>query len=354
MRKLEGFADFPIDTGGEWIQTEDRRILQRIVDQESDRLNQLQVIRYRPNYVIYNGGYAYDDRYFQDAPYFRFVNYTWFDFFDELIAPLSRDRVIFRCVVNAIDFMFTNVPVSVTCIDGRTFYADYVIVAVPVSILQSPSQISFIPSLPFDKMNALQQVQMPPGAKLFLKFRDRFYDEAFQLDSDTTGSDHELFFYDVALGEKSDDNVLGAIFIGNDRARRFAGQSKATVTNSVLQDLDQIYGGRASVSFVESFYQDWSVEPYIQGSYSSYDESRDFQRTIQSLVEPYDRIFFAGEYLPANGWEYGYVHGAALSGRAAATSVMRENSMATSNTFSLFIYVVVVNVISFLCCVAWT
>lgn len=268
---------------------------------------------------MYERGGSYNLRYFENNPHYHFLDYTWYDFFDEFIAPTSKNFINFNCAVNTINYSDSEKPVSVTCRDGRSFRGDHVIVAVPVTVLQSPSQIDFVPSLPKDKLDALEEVRMPPGSKLFLKFSNRFYDEAFQL-IEESATENERFFYDAAWGRSSAVNILGVIVIGTEISRRYAGQSKEVVTTFVLQDLDRIYDGKASASFVESFYQDWSVEPFIKGSYSFY--GRRFRGTIRTLIRPHDRLFFAGEHLPAEEWDFGFVHGAALSGRAAAASVL--------------------------------
>lgn len=321
LRKLEGFADFPIDIGGEWVHHKDPRILRNIIDQDSARLDQIQLAKYLPDFKIHDGVSFKGDRYFHNDPHFRFVNYTWFDFFNDLIAPVSTDYIKFNCVVNTVDYSSPDKPVSVSCQDGRTVQGDFVIMAVPVTVLQSPSDIAFVPRLPQSKVDALDEVRMPPGAKLFLKFDETFYHQAFQLQGETA-DDNERLFYDATLDQDSEYHVLGMVVVGEVAAQRFAGQPNEFVTSVVLQELDLVYEGKASQLFLESHYQDWSAEPYIRGSYSFYDESKNYEGTIRTIANPHDRIFFAGEYLPVDGW-YGFVHGAAFSGRSAASRIRK-------------------------------
>lgn len=265
------------------------------------------------------------------------MNYTWFDFFNDFIAPTSKNYTNFDCVVNTIDYSILDKPVSVNCSDGRTFQGDYVIVAVPLTVLQHPSNITFIPALPASKLSATGKVQMPPGAKLFLKFKEKFYFDAFQLDSQVT-SNNERFYYDAAYGQDSDDHVLGVFIIGEQASESFAGQSKDDVTTLILQDLDLLFDGKASQLFVDSYFQDWSAERFVRGTYSIYDESSRYGRILEVLRKPVNRIYFAGEYVPIDDW-YGYVHGAALSGRSAASRVQSAVSAGVTRMSSSFVVV---------------
>ena len=93
----------------------------------------------------------------------------------------------------------------------------------------------------------------------------------------------------------------------------------------ISAELDEIFDGKASETFIESFLQDWSQEEFVRGSYSFYGTrlGLDFQTIASALREPIDdRIFLAGEAVPADGDLFGYVHTAAFSGQDAATRAM--------------------------------
>ena len=203
--------------------------------------------------------------------------------------------------------------------------------------MQHPSNLTFVPELPNSKLDALGKVLMAPGAKLFLKFKEKFYYDAFQLEYQDTFY-NERFYYDATYGLESDYNVLGVFILGEKATESFAGQSKDDVTTLILQDLDLLFDGKASQLFIDSYYQDWTSERFIRGAYSLYDESTRYERVIKVLRAPVNRIYFAGEYVPIDDWE-GYVHGAALSGRSAASKVQSAVSAGVARMSPSFVIV---------------
>lgn len=318
LRKLEGFADFPIDLGGEWIHNVGPSILSELVNDDSVPLN-IETVVYDPNPIrIWDGNDFYNERYQWND--WKFVNYTWFDFFHDYIA--SND-IVFDCVVETIDYSTSNV--SATCEDGRVFYANKILVTVPVKILQE-ELITFNPPLPNFKQVALTQVIMPPAMKLFMKFQQDFYPDAFAAEEEYTNEEvsGERLFYDETWGQDTSDHVLGMFMIGGP-ANRFVGMSSNEVVATVLDELDIVFDGQATLHFEDAFYQDWEKEEFIRGSYSIYIDYN-YVSVMKRLEQPLmDRLFFAGEHLPPDYFNHGYAHGAALSGRKQANLIMGKS-----------------------------
>jgi Flavin containing amine oxidoreductase len=99
-----------------------------------------------------DGTFEYDS-FFETVGDYHLLNYTWFQFFHDYIAPTSAPNVVLSCVVTSIDYSSSSV-VTVACADGRTFLADQVIVTVPLTVLQAGS-ITFNPPLPPAKLDAM-------------------------------------------------------------------------------------------------------------------------------------------------------------------------------------------------------
>ncbi|MCF6208290.1 MAG: TonB family protein [Ghiorsea sp.] len=128
MRINTDFANFPIPLGAEWLET-DPSIFPEIVNDSSKSIH----VTTTP-----------------DDPDRKFVNYSWFNFFEEYIVPSISDRISYNSVVASINY--SGDKITVTTQNGQKV-ADKVIVSVPLKILQD-GDVTFEPSLPQNKRNA--------------------------------------------------------------------------------------------------------------------------------------------------------------------------------------------------------
>ena len=86
----------------------------------------------------------------------------------------------------------------------------------------------------------------------------------------------------------------------------------------ILNELDEIFDGKASQSYVKHVTQNWSKEPFIQGSYTHGDDS-----VLATLTTPIDdKLYFAGESFAPS--DYATVHGAARSAFVAVEEILRK------------------------------
>jgi len=324
LRKLEGFADFPIDLGGEWIHntTNPTGLFKKILDDPTVQLN-FKTLPYKypePGKVWRNGKWVDEKWKTNDS---CFVRYTWYDFFHDYIAkPLGENKIEYNCVVNAIDYSLYHEHdsfVKVTCEDGRSFEGDQVIVTVPLKVLQE-GDIKFTPPLPPAKRKALEQATYDKGIKVFIEFSEKFYHNAFVYGNDEDVKNGQRYFWDETYGQNSTKNILGLFAEGSPAIRYMELEDESMILKDILQELDESYDGRATATYVKHSIQNWSEnEPYIRGLYSTYRWSVMPMHAIQKPLE--NCVFFAGEALPRDGWNHGYVHHAAFSGRAAAHDV---------------------------------
>lgn len=307
VKEIQGFADFPIDLGAEWIHT-DPSILATLLNDPTSSAK-IDIINYAPETL-----YFWKDNKLRKRNFFanfyaehKFKSTTWFSFFDNYIVPGIRDRIILNSPVREIDY--TTDQISVTTTNDEIFEADRVIVTVPLTILKNQS-ISFVPEYPSDKRTALQGVDMPDGIKVFMEFSQRFYPDILYdggLSQALGGGNGEKIYYDAAFRKESDRNVLGLFTVGQPASIYTNQATEEQLMSYILDELDTIFGGKASTNYVKHVVQNWSNEPYIQGSYSHYDDY-----SIQEiLARPIDnKIYFAGE---AYAESDATVHGAGLS-----------------------------------------
>lgn len=93
--------------------------------------------------------------------------------------------------------------------------------------------------------------------------------------------------------------------------------------NIILSELDAMYGaGIASGNLADSYIMDWSIEPFIKGTYS-YPKIGDAgaREIISQNVS--EKLFFAGEATCTNG-HFATLHGAMETGYKAVMEIFNS------------------------------
>ncbi|UTW63134.1 FAD-dependent oxidoreductase [bacterium SCSIO 12741] len=317
VKKLENFADFPIDLGAEWIHSKPR-VFSRLIDDES-KPGSVDLIPYKLNtYYQWNKG-KLQRRNWAATFYgeYKFKRSTWYDFFENYIVPSFAKKITYNTPITRIDY--SSSLVEVVDQNGITHTADRVILTVPLAILQK-GFIGFTPPLPEEKVNAMNEVSIPPGLKVFMKFSKKFYPDLVSVGDMIFGDGGERLYYDAAFKKDSPEHVLALFNVGDSASDFTELNSAQEVLDAVLAELDQIFDGQASQYYLSGVVQNWSAEPYIQGSYS-FAGSRHRQRIEKMNSSISDRLYFAGEAMHPDEWST--VHGAGFSGVTAAQDVLK-------------------------------
>ena len=203
MKKLEGFVDFPIDLGAEWIHTEPS-ILAELLNEPDTNAN-VDLISYTPETIyLWNNGKLRKRNFFSNFYYgeYKFKSTTWYDFFADFIVPKISDKIIYNSPVKEIDYSGDKTIVTIT--DGTTYEADKILVTVPIAILQNQS-INFLPEFPADKISALEDIYIPPIYKIFIEFSEKFYPDVLFIGGlgAALGTTEENLYYDVAFPKRN-------------------------------------------------------------------------------------------------------------------------------------------------------
>ncbi len=316
MKKAEGFADFPIDLGAEWIHTSPTIFARLINDDEAD--GNVELIPYNPASIsTWNNGKLRSQNWASTFyGEYKFKKTTWLDFFGDYIVPSIQNKIIYNKVVSEIDYSLDQVVLKTT--DGDSYTAEKTLITIPIKMLQQNS-IEFIPQLPSDKIEAINKVDYPPGIKVFIEFSKRFYPDMLVVGPLIGGSGEQLY-YDAAFKKDSSRNIMALFYVG-DNANEFTDlPNDSAIIDKVLNQLDEIFDGKASQYYIKHITQNWSKEPYIQGSYSHYgsDESAIKNILRQALN---NKVYFAGEAIEEN--DSSTVHGAGLSAYEAIEGILR-------------------------------
>jgi monoamine oxidase len=291
IRVNTNFTDFPIPLGAEWLET-NASIFQEIVNDPTVSVNVETVA---------------------DDPDRKFVNYSWYNFFEEYIVPSISSKITYNTPVQSIDYSGDQVIISA---QGRQITADRVIVSVPLKILQD-GDISFTPALPQSKQSAINSTLIWEGFKAFFEFSSKFYTDeeyVFPVNPSSTG---EKIYYNAALGQKTSKNILGLFVVGKP-ALDYSSLSDAELKAFILKELDGIYSNQATPKYVKHISQNWNKEPYIKSGYMT--DNADW-RTVRELGKHVDsKIHFAGgAYTDGEDWVS--VHTAAQSAKKAVGEI---------------------------------
>jgi len=302
MKRTIEFADFPIPLGAEWLHVE-RGVLDEIVNDEAVEVA-IQTTAYNPelDFGLYEGFKINVSEFFEIDQ--KFINATWYDFFDQYIVPSIKGNISFNQVVESVDYSSENIVVKTA---DQTYSADKVIITAPIKMLQMGA-ISFLPELPQAKQNAIKSVTVWDGCKAFIEFSEKFY-PAFTAFETIPASAGQKLYYDAAYGQNSKQNILGLFAVGTD-AQTYIRRENNNLIEYILSELDEIFEGKASSSYVKHIFQNWNAEPFARAAYIYDAENWRSVRTLGESVE--DKLYFAGDAY-TTGEDWSSVHTAARS-----------------------------------------
>lgn len=314
MKRTNDFVDFPIPLGAEWLHV-NNSIFDEIINDPSVKID----INTKPyNYeqdIAWKDGVEISLKKLGFTIEQKFINSSWFDFFDQYVVPSIKTKIRYSEVVTSIDYARDKVKVQTK---AAQYDGDRVIVTVPLAILQE-KMIQFIPELPAEKQKAIDSVTVWGGCKAFIEFSDKFYPTAVAFGSPSKESGHKLY-YDAAYGQESTKNVLGVIAVGPS-ADPYLERSHTGLIEYVLADLDEVFEGKASPSYVKHVFQNWNEETYAKGAYVQYFERIKDLRTLGKSVG--DRLHFAGDAY-TKGIDFSSVQAAVKSAKSLVEDLMVE------------------------------
>ena len=237
---------------------------------------------------------------------------------DELILS-GFDTILYGLLKN-ININFNQKVISVrqsadsVKVETQTnvFSADFVIITVPVSVLQKNS-IVFDPPLPLEKSNAISKIPFGFYSKYILEFPEKFWtdeDAYVQL----KGMKNQWYELLLNLEPYTNKPVLGFLSSG-ERAK--AVEKDKNLLPKAISELKKIFDVNIP-SPLKTFQTDWSVDPFSLGAYTY--PSREMESLVKEYAQPYGKIFFAGE--GTHEKYFSYVHGAYLSGIREAERIL--------------------------------
>ena len=365
LGKLTGFANFPIDTGAQWLHGKNSILGDLITksnttitldDSETKYWFNNQLVNSLPKntdifegdnlpdisykdyalqkglgneykYIVENiagdqgaaasrlsvfGNNQDEENWISGDGDFKFQE-TFFDLFDKQIASEVKDKILLNTIVSKIDY--SQSEIIITASNNRLFNADKVIITVPIPILKS-GDIEFIPALQNEKTNAFSKIGMDAGMKVFLKFSNKFFDQ------NIIGGAICAAYADDSIGKAQSDNILLAFIMGDQAAYLTALANDTAITNALLQELDLMYNGQATTSFIASHVENWTTNPFVKGAYSYSTVGMGDARKIATQAIS-KKLYFAGEAMNING-HHQTVHGAVETGYREVMNILND------------------------------
>jgi monoamine oxidase len=236
-------------------------------------------------------------------------------------------EIQYNCTVTEINYGGDAAVTANT--SGGDYSADAVIVTVPLGVLKAGT-LAFNPPLPPSKLAAIDALGFGALAKVFLTFDAPFWPTqhyAFGV----VGADQALQPTIIINMWPTHGLPTLCVLIGGELARHVEALSQSDLQNWSHSVVHNAFGKSAPHPIrIEA--STWSRDPYARGSYS-YMATGAVPDDILELAKPVaDKIFFAGEATCREHWAC--VHGAYVSGLAAAAAVSREASVLPSHAIA--------------------
>lgn len=320
LKKNTTLADFPIDIGAEWLHS--APITLNVLKGKKGSDIDEELISYNLNQTATWDGENYklnpnwqNSFMYSFLPESKFKNSTWYDFVDQHIASTVKQKIQFNTPVTAIDY--SGDKVAIRAEGGQTYEADRVIVTVSLGVLKSDA-ISFHPKLSRDKKEAIESVTFLSGFKLIMKFSDKFYPDVISCKV----KEGEKVYYDIAFRKESQNNILGVLCRGAQAEKYYALTSEQEIINSLLQELDLMFDGEATSSYMgEYILENWGHHEFTQGTWTQAMMEKKSQLDVLNRSLD-NKVYFAGEINDV--YQQMGVPGAILSGYHTVDKVLTE------------------------------
>lgn len=251
-------------------------------------------------------------------------------------------------------------PVTVLCSNGKSFEADHVMLTMSLGVLKEKHSSLFCPSLPTDKINAIQRLGFGYVGKIFLEFEEPFW-SSDECSIHLVWEDKKNGQNEVVNAEHDWDdqecNIIEAEEVNSPWVRRlfslytthpgsnvllawFQGNTAAHIESTPPQEVGQFCLAaiktcttlKSLPRLVNVHTTQWVTNPWTRGSYSFL--SREARGSdFDCLASPHPcvsagskdipalQLMFAGE--ATHRQFYGTVHGAYLTGVREAERLLK-------------------------------
>ncbi|XP_075994335.1 L-amino-acid oxidase [Genypterus blacodes] len=182
----------------------------------------------------------------------------------------------------------------------KSLTADYVLVT---ATAKASLFIDFLPPLSQTKLEALRSVHYISCTKVFLSFRERFWEkEGIKGGKSITDRPSRFIYYPSHSFPSTSGGALLASYTCSDDSTLFQGMSEEDLMAVVLEDLVKIHGDHIRPLSTGGLVKKWGLDPYSLGALALFTpyQQGDY---ASDLFRPEGRVHFAGEHTATpHGW----------------------------------------------------
>ena len=228
----------------------------------------------------------------------------------EAMAAALERPVQLRRVVSRIDM--SGGKCRVECLDGSGYTADFVIAAIPFSVLR---YVEVRPSFAGKQLEAVQELRYANTTRAYLAIKEPFWHADGIEPSFVSDGLVEMFW--AIDNHKGTGEHKGMIILTGERASRFDGVPAAAAPQALLHELETIRpAARGKVKILT--WNSWASEPLIRGCRHMYAPGQ-ITRFAREMIAPWQRLHLAGEHTRRN--DFG-MEAAMESGERAAVEIL--------------------------------
>eukprot|EP00096_Caligus_rogercresseyi_P013426 TRINITY_DN6071_c0_g1_i1.p1 TRINITY_DN6071_c0_g1~~TRINITY_DN6071_c0_g1_i1.p1 ORF type:complete len:603 (-),score=162.69 TRINITY_DN6071_c0_g1_i1:421-2229(-) len=239
--------------------------------------------------------------------------------------------------------------VKVECENGKVFYSDHVICTIPLGVLRHPSsETLFQPPLPQEKKSSFKKMAFGVVNKIYLEFERPFLSpdisEIIILWNRVLNPENvpmkDRWFRKIYSFCKTSETLL-VCWISGEEAVYMESLSITQIAETCTSILRKFLADPYVPNPKSCVFTAWNSQPYSRGSYSAIGvggTQKDIEKLAESLYQKHNHkkvpvVGFAGEHCHPSFYSTG--HGAYLSGRSVAQSLIKSSRNTDEEVYNL-------------------
>ncbi|OUC15384.1 MAG: monoamine oxidase [Alkalinema sp. CACIAM 70d] len=212
--------------------------------------------------------------------------------------------------------------------NGQVIDTDYVIFTIPFTVARS---IDIQVDLPASFRKMIRELNLGQNDKILAGFSQKLWRQPFGFGSELWTDLGFSEVWDDTQRQPRNDGALSFFFGGNE-VKAIQSGSAQTQGRRMVSLLSQVIPNIMAVATDRFIRTHWTIDPFTKGGYTTFQPGQltEFSEFIYIEADTADErqevrfgnLLFAGEHL-SDGF-YGFMNGAAETGRLAALSILRQ------------------------------